>query len=61
MEDGRKTMTVPEAGKTYYGLSVNGSYQAAARGDIPTIRVGRLLKVPIMAMERKLQEAGSGK
>ena len=47
-----KTMSVPEAGKLYYGLSRNGSYQAAARGDIPTIRVGHLLRVPVAAMEK---------
>jgi hypothetical protein len=48
------TMTVPEAGKKYYDLSRDGSYEAARRGDIPTIRVGRLLRVPIAAMEKKL-------
>jgi len=53
-----KTMSVPEAGKCYFGLSRNGSYEAAARGDIPTIRVGKLLRVPRIAMERKLAEAG---
>ncbi len=47
-----KTMSVPEAGKVYYGLSRNGSYEAARRGDIPTIQVGRLLRVPVAAMER---------
>ncbi len=47
-----KTISVPEAGKTYYDLSKNGSYEAARRGDIPTIRVGRLLRVPVAAMER---------
>lgn len=54
-----KTMSVPDAGLLYYGLSRNGSYDAAARGDIPTIRVGRLLRVPIAAMERRLQEVGA--
>jgi len=52
-----KTLSVPEAGKTYFGLSRNGSYDAAARGDIPTIRIGRLLRVPVVAMERKLDVA----
>jgi hypothetical protein len=28
------------------------------RGDIPTIRVGKLLRVPIAAMDRKLESAG---
>jgi hypothetical protein len=52
-----RTMDVPTAGRVYFGLSRNGSYQAAARGQIPAIRVGRLLRVPIAAMERKLEQA----
>ncbi len=48
----RKTMSVPEAGDIYYGLSRNGSYEAARRGDIPTIQVGRLLRVSVTVMER---------
>jgi excisionase family DNA binding protein len=41
----RLVYTVPEAGRLL-GLSRNGSYEAAKRGDIPTIRIGRLLVVP---------------
>jgi hypothetical protein len=52
------TITVPEAGKRYFGLSRNGAYDAAARGDIPTIRIGRLLRVPVRALERMLDRAG---
>ena len=52
-----KTISVPEAGKRYFNLSRNGSYDAAARGEIPTIRVGRLLRVPVRAMEAKLDAA----
>ncbi len=47
-----KTMSVPEAGKEYYDLSRNASYEAARRGDIPIIRVGRLLRVSVAVMER---------
>ena len=54
----RKTMSVPEAGDIYYELGKNGSYAAAERGDIPTVKVGRLLRVPVEAMEKKLREAG---
>ena len=50
-------MTVPDAGKVYFGLGRNAAYAAAARGDIPTIRVGRLLRVPVVAMERRLEQA----
>ena len=52
------TISVPEAGARYFGLSRNGAYAAAARGEIPTVRVGRLLRVPVRAMERKLDAAG---
>ena len=52
-----KTMSVPAAGKLYYDLGRNGSYEAAKRGEIPVIKVGARLRVPVIAMERKLSEA----
>jgi Helix-turn-helix domain len=52
------TLTIPEAGKKYFGLSRNGAYNAAARGDFPTIRIGRLLRVPVRALEQMLDRAG---
>ena len=57
MSDEPLTMTIPLAGKRYFNLSRNGSYDAAKRGEIPTIRVGRLRRVPVRAMERILDEA----
>ena len=48
-----KTMTVPQAGRTYYDLGRNASYEAARRGEIPTIKVGRLLRVPVVSYYRK--------
>jgi excisionase family DNA binding protein len=54
---GQLVMTVPEAGAKL-GLGRNSSYEAAARGEIPTIRIGRLLKVPKVAFERMLELAG---
>jgi excisionase family DNA binding protein len=47
---------VPEAG-ALVGLSRNASYDAAARGDLPTIRFGKLLKVPKAAFHRLLEQA----
>jgi hypothetical protein len=58
-KQGQLTMSVPEAGKKYFGLSRNASYDAAARGEIPTIKIGRLLKVPIVALDRMLENAGA--
>ncbi len=51
-------LSVPEAGRVYLNLGRNASYEAAHRGDIPTIRIGKLLRVPIKAMERKLDKIG---
>lgn len=45
----KKTLSVPEAGWDYFGLSRNASYEAARRGDLPVIRIGRLLRVPVTA------------
>jgi hypothetical protein len=58
MDQECKTLTVPEAGRRYFDLGRNASYEAARRGDIPTIRIGRLLRVPVVQMERKLEEIG---
>ena len=52
--DNCKTMTVPEAGRRYFDLSRNASYEAARRGEIPVIRIGRLLRVPVTELERML-------
>jgi hypothetical protein len=54
----RKTLSVPEAGRQYFDLGRNASYEAARRGEIPTIRIGRLLRVPVVSLERILTEAG---
>jgi hypothetical protein len=53
-----KTISVPEAGRKYFDLSRGASYAAAARGDIPTIKIGGKLRVPIVAIERKLEMVG---
>jgi hypothetical protein len=53
------TLSVPEAGERYFAMGKNASYEAALRGDIPTIRIGKLLRVPIRAMEKLLDQADS--
>lgn len=59
-EDDRVVMTVPEAGRAL-GLSRNGAYEAAARGDLPTIRIGKRLMVPKVAFQRMLDQAGQSR
>jgi excisionase family DNA binding protein len=49
---------VPEAG-AMLGLTRNGSYEAAKRGDIPTMRIGKLLRVPKIAFHKLLENAGA--
>ncbi len=44
------TMPLPKFGKRYYLLGRSASYAAAARGDIPTIKVGgKILGLPRVA------------
>ncbi len=56
-----KTLSVPEAGKRYFDLAKNASYEAARRGELPIIKIGSRLRVPVAALERMMAEAGAGK
>ena len=49
-------MSVPEAGRIV-GIARNAAYEAARRGEIPVIRFGGRLRVPIIALERMLADA----
>jgi excisionase family DNA binding protein len=53
MKSGTLTITVTEAAKRL-GIGRNSAYQAAARGEIPTIKIGKRFLVPIAALERLL-------
>ena len=55
----RRTMTIGEAAKVL-GVSKNKAYLAARDGQIPTIRLGKRLLVPLVALERMLADAGRG-
>jgi hypothetical protein len=48
----------PETGQAL-GLGKNSTYAAAARGEIPIVRFGRLLKVP-MWFYRQLRDGKPG-
>jgi excisionase family DNA binding protein len=49
----RQALKLDEVGKRL-GVSRGSVYAAAKRGEIPTIRIGRLLLVPVPALERML-------
>jgi hypothetical protein len=48
------TLPVPVAGAVFFGLSRNGSYDAARRGDLPTIKMGRKILVPTALVAARL-------
>jgi excisionase family DNA binding protein len=52
----RLTITIPELARLL-GISRGAAYAAAADKTIPTIRVGRRLLVPRVALDRMLTEA----
>jgi excisionase family DNA binding protein len=52
------TISVPEAGRLLGIRNKDTAYRAAAKGDIPTIRIGGLIRVPTKALERLLNSAG---
>jgi hypothetical protein len=51
------TISVPEAGRRL-GLGQHAAYKAAKAGQIPTLQLGRFLRVPLVAFERMLETAG---
>jgi excisionase family DNA binding protein len=53
-------MTVPEAGRVL-GLGRNAAYEAARRGELPTIRIGRLIRVPKEALKGMLDVPVQGR
>jgi hypothetical protein len=44
----------PQTGKTILGLSRGATYAAAERGEIKTIQLGRLKRVPTAWLRQKL-------
>jgi hypothetical protein len=52
--EGRATITIPEAGELLGGLGRSAAYEAARRGEIPTLSLGRKRLVPVPALMRLL-------
>jgi len=50
----RRTCTVKEAAKQL-GISDASAYEAARTGELPTIKFGKRILVPVVALERMLQ------
>jgi excisionase family DNA binding protein len=52
-EKGVLAISVPEAGRRL-GIGRSAAYQAAACGQLPVIKIGGSLRVPLRALERLL-------
>jgi hypothetical protein len=50
----RPTVSVQEAGRVCFGLGRNASYDAAKKGHIATVRIGRGLFVPTSSLRKQL-------
>ena len=53
----RKTVTVEEAARML-GVGRNTAYEAVRTGELPSLRIGRRIVVPVRALERLLDSAG---
>jgi excisionase family DNA binding protein len=49
----KRTLTIEEAAELL-GIGRNTTYEAARKGEIPVIRIGRRLLVPKAALDRML-------
>ena len=50
-------LTVSEVAQLL-GLSRNSAYQGVMKGEIPSVRVGKRILVPRIALEKMLESAG---
>lgn len=51
----RQTLTVEETA-IVLGIGRTAAYEAARRGEIPTLRIGRRLIVPVHALDQMLRK-----
>ena len=58
METEKLTLNVSEA-CVRLGVSKPSLYQAIKKGEVPVIKIGHRLLIPISALERHLANAGS--
>ena len=52
----KQTISIPEAAEVL-GIGRSAAYEAARTGQIPTIKIGKRILVPVVALERLLDEA----
>ena len=57
-DDERLVVSVPEAARLL-GISRTHAYELIARGELPSIRLGRRILVPLRPLMRLLEGAGA--
>ena len=57
MEQGKATLTVTQAARLL-GIGRGTAYEAVRNGELPALRLGKRLLVPLAALEKMLSEAG---
>lgn len=50
----RPTISVPDAGRLFFGIGRNAAYAAAKRKDFKTIEIGGKTVVPVAALAAQL-------
>jgi hypothetical protein len=50
----KPTISVPDAGRLFFGLGRNAAYDAAKAGDIQTIKIGGRIVVPVAPLAESL-------
>jgi len=51
----KRAISINEAAETL-GIGVSKAYDAAKTGELPTIKLGKRILVPLVALERMLSE-----
>ena len=57
--EGRDVVDVPTAAKVL-GIGRNLAYEAAQRGDLPSIRLGHRVIIPVAGLRRLIESAAEG-
>jgi len=57
-ENSGKLLSVEQAA-SYLGIGRGAAYEAARKGEIPSVRIGRRILVPVSALDRFLMDAGT--
>ncbi|MCO6050640.1 hypothetical protein NGM99_12690 [Mesorhizobium sp. RP14(2022)] len=48
------TISVPDAGRIFFGMCRSKAYEAARNGQIPTIEINKSLLVPVAIVAKQL-------